>query len=671
MFRKNKVCFSHSDPAAVKRGKNLKATLRSFALLRMTQSRKSYIALTGFFLLLCFQVCAQEICPLPQNIKPKEVKSLATFKRIAILQDGRIKPLDTYAQNILLQFSGKKTLNGQSAIYWLARFLFAPRSSFNEKIFLINNPELPMALGIETDEKRRYSFAQIQPKYEKLKELAQKAAAIDKKSRTIVDEEIIRVEANVRLYAELSQSFSFALPHADFSIPNSDVIHQLEFSEGQTQFSFLDIALKADFIKNAMDELQSKPENLWSDGQREVVQLVNNLYQWSSSMQNLRFQIIPSLNPSEERWLSPWDTINFQFQNDENRREISFLRDLSRAYWNGNQLEFDMSARAFSDSISNRAGKTVKKGLKKISLELLYNRLNLLFTAKVLYGLTFLLFLFSLFFDGKKFHRLAFLLILVGFALHALALVLRITILSRPPVTNLYETFIFVGFVSSLVGIIVESVNRKWLGLVVSSVCGFIFLTIAGKFSAEGDTMQMLVAVLNSNFWLGTHVLSITTGYAGVCVAGILGHVYILQALARPKEKALRETTYKNILGVLGFGLTMSFLGTNLGGIWADQSWGRFWGWDPKENGAMLIVLWCAIIFHARIGKLIGPLGVAVASALGIIVVAWAWFGVNLLSVGLHSYGFTSGAATGLITYVACEILFLAVAAAVLNKKLK
>ena len=176
---------------------------------------------------------------------------------------------------------------------------------------------------------------------------------------------------------------------------------------------------------------------------------------------------------------------------------------------------------------------------------------------------------------------------------------------------------------------------------------------------------------LNSNFWLGTHVLSITTGYAGVCVAGILGHVYILQTLARPKEKMLHETTYRNILGVLGFGLTMSFLGTNLGGIWADQSWGRFWGWDPKENGAMLIVLWCAIIFHAWIGKLIGPLGVAVASALGIIVVAWAWFGVNFLSVGLHSYGFTSGAATGLITYVVCEILFLAIAAPILNKKLK
>ena len=309
-------------------------------------------------------------------------------------------------------------------------------------------------------------------------------------------------------------------------------------------------------------------------------------------------------------------------------------------------------------------------GLEKTYVSIYQNKIYFFNFSSL--GLIFLglVLLFSLFSDRRNFHRSGFLFIIIGFLSHALALILRIMILSRPPVTNLYETFIFVGFVSSLVGIIVELANRKWLGIVVTSVCGFIFLTIAEKFSAEGDTLRMLVAVLNSNFWLGTHVLSITTGYAGVCVAGILGHVYIVQALARPKEKFLRETTYKNILGVLGFGLSMTFLGTNLGGIWADQSWGRFWGWDPKENGAMLIVLWCAIVFHARVGRMIGRLGVAVGSILGIMVVAWAWFGVNLLSVGLHSYGFTSGAATGLLVYVICQLLFLGVTVPLLRKRL-
>ncbi len=620
-------------------------------------------------MLLSPQVSAEEICPLAKNIQPKEVKSLETFKRIAILQDGRIKPLETYAQNILLQFSGKRSFGPQPAIHWLARLVFAPQLTSDDKIFLINNPELPMALGIEPEEKRRYSFFQLQPKYEKLQDLARKANAIDPKSRTIVDEEIIRMEANIRLYAELSQSFIFALPDPDFSIQNKEVLRQLQLPPGQNQFSFLDIALKADVIKVAMDAISSKPQARWDDGEREIVRLLGHLYQWSQTYKDLPFQIIPSINPQRESWLSPWDTLNREFQREETRGEVSLLADLVQSYWKGNQLEFDMAVRTFSDSVSNRAGSSVKKALKKIPLELIYNRLNLLLVAKVLYGFAFLLFLFSLFFDRGAFYRLGFGLITIGFLSHALALCLRIKILTRPPVTNLYETFIFVGFISSLVGIIIELMNRKWLGIVVLSICGFIFLTIAEKFSAEGDTMRMLVAVLNSNFWLGTHVLSITTGYAGVCVAGILGHVYILQALAKPDQKALRETTYRNILGVLGFGLTMSFLGTNLGGIWADQSWGRFWGWDPKENGAMLIVLWCAIIFHARVGRMIGPLGVAVGSVLGIIVVAWAWFGVNLLSVGLHSYGFTSGAATGLLVYVICQLLFLGVTVPILRKR--
>src|SRR3989338_7827296 len=192
--------------------------------------------------------------------------------------------------------------------------------------------------------------------------------------------------------------------------------------------------------------------------------------------------------------------------------------------------------------------------------------------------------------------------------------------MSRPPVSNLYETFIFVGMISVVLGLILEMVNKNWLGLVVSGVSGMVMLFVAGKFSSDGDTMQMLVAVLNSNFWLSTHVTSITIGYAGCCVAGIMGHIYILQALSNPNDKKRLDVTFNNMFGIIGFGLTMTLLGTALGGIWADQSWGRFWGWDPKENGALLIVLWCAILFHARISKLINPLGMAAGSVVLLVV---------------------------------------------------
>ena len=197
------------------------------------------------------------------------------------------------------------------------------------------------------------------------------------------------------------------------------------------------------------------------------------------------------------------------------------------------------------------------------------------------------------------------------------------------------------------------------LGIVVGAIGGMALLSIAGRYSADGDTMGMLVAVLNSNFWLSTHVLTITSGYGVCCVAGLIGHVYLIQCLTRPGDVPALKKTHQILLGTLGLGLVLTFLGTNLGGIWADQSWGRFWGWDPKENGALLIVLWCAILFHAKIGGMISHRGMAAGSVLGVIVVLVAWLGVNLLSVGLHSYGFTSGLATGFFSAIVAEILFV------------
>ena len=204
-------------------------------------------------------------------------------------------------------------------------------------------------------------------------------------------------------------------------------------------------------------------------------------------------------------------------------------------------------------------------------------------------------------------------------------------------------------------------IDLKDEGFILASVSGGVLMFISSKFQGDGDTMGPLVAVLDSNFWLSTHVTTIIIGYAGCCAAGVLGHVYLFVEYFRgdtPEDKKRSRMLYGAIIGVLGFGLIFSVLGTILGGIWADYSWGRFWGWDPKENGALLIVLWTAMLFHMRIGGMIRQRGMAIGAALGIIVVMLAWFGVNLLNTGLHSYGFTEGAATVLFLYVAGQILF-------------
>jgi ABC-type transport system involved in cytochrome c biogenesis permease subunit len=186
-------------------------------------------------------------------------------------------------------------------------------------------------------------------------------------------------------------------------------------------------------------------------------------------------------------------------------------------------------------------------------------------------------------------------------------------------------------------------------------------LMIAGKYALEGDTMGMLVAVLDSNFWLAAHVITIILGYAGIVLSGFIGHVYIIQKISQPHKKEMLKNTYQAVYSIQAFGIIFTFLGTVLGGIWADQSWGRFWGWDPKENGALLILLWSAILFHARKTNWIRETGMAFGTILGVIAVSLAWFGVNLLGVGLHSYGFTSGIARSLFLFIAFEVLFMAV----------
>ncbi len=620
---------------------------------------------------VCLGICAN-LFLAPSQAETGKVARLSNLSSLGLLgiqDEGRIKPLDTYARTILLQFSGKRTFERKPAINWLAKVLFSPWDTIQDKVFLINSPEIPMAIGIEADPHRRYSYAQLQGGLAKIKKLALTADQIDPKKRSLVDQEVLRVYNNLSLYLKLQSVFSFAVPDQDFTISQASVKTSLDFPVEKVQFSFLDIALKADQINEETKVLEKKKSDAWNANEKELMGLLQGLYKWSINSGVSPLAIMPSINMNDEAWLSPWEMLKVGFSDPEIRKQFALFQDMAIAYDNGQQLDFDIAVKAYNQAAQKRIPDSQKGAMHKIANEVFYNHANPFLYSWFFYLISFFTFLFSLIWPKWNFRKAGFVFLILGFIPHLFALTQRMYIMSRPPVTNLYETFVFVGVVAVLLGIMTEMINKKWLGIVVGSISGFIFLAIADKFSAEGDTMRMLVAVLDSNFWLSTHVLSITIGYSGCCVAGILGHVYIVQALFRPKDKEMLSNTYKHILGILGFGLTMAFLGTMLGGIWADQSWGRFWGWDPKENGALLIVLWTAIIFHAKSAKLLQPLGVAVGAALGVVVVMWAWFGVNLLSIGLHSYGFTSGIATNLTIYVVLEVLFLSVSVIILGKK--
>lgn len=292
----------------------------------------------------------------------------------------------------------------------------------------------------------------------------------------------------------------------------------------------------------------------------------------------------------------------------------------------------------------------------KVDWEHSLNRISPFYLATAIYIGAFILSLLSwLFLTGAQnsslmsalataSQRSAFWLVILGFAIHTLGLILRVYISGRPPVTNLYGSAVFIGWVGVLFGLVTERMIGYCFGNVKAAFAGVTTLLTAFALGSEGDTFAVLQAVLDTQFWLSTHVVSITIGYAATLVAGLLGVLYILVSVFVPRDLTnTRRTMAKMVYGVTCLALLFSFVGTVLGGLWADDSWGRFWGWDPKENGALMIVLVNAILLHARWAGLVKDRGMAVIAILGNIVTLWSWFAVNELGIGLHTYGLTEG----------------------------
>ena len=295
--------------------------------------------------------------------------------------------------------------------------------------------------------------------------------------------------------------------------------------------------------------------------------------------------------------------------------------------------------------------------LTNVKLETWTNQANLFYKSIAFYILAFLLLVISWMTKPKLLRRISFACLLGGLAFHFYGILLRIIIMQRPPVSTLYESIIFVSLIGVICASLLEYNRKDGMGIFMGTIVGAALHFVGLGYANDGDTLGMLVAVLNSNFWLATHVTTITIGYGTSLFAGVLGHVYLLQAIRTPFDKKYLKTVNANVFGATLFALFFTLFGTILGGIWADQSWGRFWGWDPKENGALLIVMWQIMMLHLRITGFVKPMGFALGMILNNIVVILAWFGVNLLGVGLHSYGFATGIAINISLFIAFELI--------------
>lgn len=252
-----------------------------------------------------------------------------------------------------------------------------------------------------------------------------------------------------------------------------------------------------------------------------------------------------------------------------------------------------------------------------------------------------------------RFHFLGLGCLVVAFALHSLALVLRCYILERPPVSNMFETIIYVPWVAVVTSIVLARIYRTIWPLIASSLLGVILLSLLAY---QNPSLENVQAVLNSQFWLVVHVLMIVASYGVLLLAGILGHIYLLLSLRKLDPERIATTLVQTIY----LGTALLIIGTILGGVWAAQSWGRFWDWDPKESWACISACIYLIFIHLFRFRSIGLIGLSFGSIIGLGFITFTWYGVNyILGTGLHSYGFGTGKDIYYFLFLAAEASFL------------
>jgi ABC-type transport system involved in cytochrome c biogenesis permease subunit len=533
------------------------------------------------------------------------------FARLPVLEGGRLKPIDSVARNSLLLIRSQQSFRhgGRTvgADEWLLDLMFRPRVADAQPVFVINDPDVLGLIGLRQTSDRYFPFTALAPYLDEIQRQAQAAHPIDSRQRTRFQAAIVNLFDRVYLYYRLRNTV------------------QLEGTPG----------LAAEIAARSGPGATERHEAL--------VQLAY-------------FRpLLPAAGRSPDAWRSVGEALRGAGDGPGAPGLEPWSR-LAAAYAAQDPASFN---RAVED-----ARRTVISARPEVQShadhEIAFNRAEPFYAGMVIYVLALLALFASWLWMPTLLQPVSFALLASGAIVHTTGLVARILLQGRPPVTNLYSSAIFVGWVAVILGVVLERMYRRGFGTAVAAASGFASLLVAHHLAGEGDTMEMMRAVLDSNFWLATHVVTITIGYSGTFLAGALAIGYVLRRHIATRHdpsttKALISMTY----GVICFALFFSFVGTVLGGIWADQSWGRFWGWDPKENGALLIVLWNAIILHSRWGGYVQEKGIMAMAIFGNVITSLSWFGVNMLGVGLHSYGFMDKAFWALSAFIASQLAII------------
>lgn len=372
----------------------------------------------------------------------------------------------------------------------------------------------------------------------------------------------------------------------------------------------------------------------------------------------------PPGSPAGAAWLSI-DQLAAAYPPDKAGPILQDLRGLNLAVRGGRAEDFAAAAERLTTDL-RALNPEVYPSVPTIERELSYNRLKPFDLAMWLCAAAMLLLMVGarhgwrrwLLGGGVALSAGAFIIMVYG-------LLLRVIIAGRAPVTNMYESVIWVAMGTVLFGLVFYAVYRNRLMLLSALPVSFLCLLLVRSLPvAMPSRLDPLVPVLRDNFWLTVHVLTITLSYAAFALALGFAHVVLWQYIRNPQTAGALRHLHVWLYRMMFVGLILLAAGTILGGVWANYSWGRFWGWDPKETWALIALLMYVVAIHGKMAGWWGDFGMAVAAIVNFAGIIMAWYGVNyILGAGLHSYGFGVGGEEYILAFLAAEAAYVAVAA--------
>ncbi len=590
----------------------------------------------------------------PERTTPWSEETVTAMATLPLQHDGRVKPFATLAAFTLYHVHGRRDLKYQylgddgkvvkvtlEPTEWLLDVWCHPGQAAHYPLFRIEHSGVLDALGFANEGQtfgfEYLSYAQIVPVGENLGELARKYADIEQKNRNPVQEHIVQLWSQLRVYHTL---------HTQLDAFQAEVEVQgeaLQQALGGSRVRLGQIVARAPELAAFVRGLGSEFE----DPKHGNLMLIMSFLEQAIGSDRGPL-LLPPVLPAQtaDTWHSLAETIDTSLRGGAPAAHVAMIGKLQQALVASTSAEREAALRGYRDAVVAAAER--RGEYDKVELESYYYRSAWHYQAIHWFLLSFVLAAACWLLPKSKLLWHGSLgITAVAWVMLVADIWLRCVIRGRPPITNLYDTFLFIAGVSVLVAWVAEWIVPRRMALAAGPFLGALLVMCARLFEVADaqDTMKPLVAVLDSNFWLATHVTTINIGYAAGLLAAFLANIWVLVRVLRiavPKDN-LSKAIVRMVYGVTAFSLVFGVVGTILGGVWANDSWGRFWGWDPKENGALMICLSQIAMLHARFTGWIRDLGVVVWSSITGMVVLFSWFHVNLLQVGLHSYGFSAG----------------------------